>query len=1112
MTEFRVLGPIEVAGNGQLADLGGLRERTLLACLVLSANRIVSADRLADDLWSGRPPPHSAATLRVYIARLRRSLGGAASALVTQPPGYRLGIAPADLDAECFLSMAGRGRAQLAAGQPEDAAATLCTALALWRGQALSDVADLAFAQADIRRLEEARLTALEDRIDADLGCGRHVAVVAELDGLTARHPLRERLCGLQIRALYRCGRQGDALGSFERLRARLARELGIDPTPELRRLHEALLRQDPGLSWRPAAPRPVAAGADARVAGADARVAGGPPAGLSAGQALRGAAARDEPGGRLPAEATTFIGREAALERIGALLGQSRLVTLTGPSGSGKSRLALRAAAGLSPRFADGARFIQLASVPKPELVLSAVASALSVREGPDRPLLDVITLQFRDREALLVLDNCEHLLAPAAEVAGTLLAGCPAMRILVTSQVRLRVSGEAIWQVPPLSVPAAGGIDAVAALRSESVRLFCDRARLARPGFTLTAANVAAVAELCRRLDGMPLAIELAGARADVLTAGQLTARLDDRFRWLTGGSRTGLPRHQTLRAALEWSHDLLTEAEQACFRRLTVFAGSCTIDAAEVVCAGGELPENSVLAAVTALAERSLLTTAEHLGSMRYGMLESVRQYARMRLDEAGELALLSGALAAWALDLVRQADLDGPDQGAWLDLIAADHDNLIAALEWSLSAVRSQAAGSALALAAGLAPFWKVRGYLNPGRRWLDDALAAAGPDADPRARAEALDGAGLLAAACAEHDAQRGYQHESLAIWRRLGQPASIAGTLADLGSAAHTRAEYGAAQQMFGEALTLARSAGDPIGVARSLSGLGVLALHTDDLTTATGYFTEAIARFAEAGDLRRATLVLGNLGVVAINQGDFKLAAARLGEHLANARRLGDHKLIAGSLTNLGMALQRLGELDRAASLHRESLRLSERIGDRRVAAGALTNLGLVAIGKERLHRGRGVPPAQPRAGRGHRGATLHRREPGRTGRRGRRAGPRAPRRSADRRGGGAARRDRGAGPAARPGQVREGSRCCRAGARQHRVRRGTRRRPGPAGHRSGPVRDERSARRLGHWIGPRRLGAEHDPPSPPVETGVEEVVAYCRAEVARPAPGPAG
>jgi predicted ATPase/DNA-binding SARP family transcriptional activator len=962
VVEFRVLGPVEVVDGRRAVDLGGLRERTLLACLVLSANRTVSADRLAEDLWSGRPPPHSGATLRVYIARLRRALGSAASALVTQSPGYRLDIASGDIDAERFLILAERGRAELAAGWAEEAAATLRSALSLWRGPPLSDVADMAFAQADVTRLEEARLTAIEDRVDADLARGGHIAVTAELDGLVALYPLRERLCGQQILALYRCGRQADALDSFERLRARLADELGIDPTPDLRLLHQAVLRQDPRLSWRPAPARrsvsPDAAPAMAADAGpADADASHRPTGDLAD---LDGAARR------LPAETTTFIGREAALGRIGELLGQTRLVTLTGPSGSGKSRLALRAAAELSPGYQEGVWLIQFASVPKPELIWSAVASALSVREEPDRPLAATITEQFRTKETLLVLDNCEHLLPAAAEVTGTLLAECPEVRILATSQVRLRVGGEAIWPVPPLSVPAAGELDVAAVLRFESARLFQDRAALARPGFTLTAANAAAVAQLCRRLDGIPLAIELAAARADMLTAGQLTTRLDDRFRWLTGGSRTGLPRHRTLRAALDWSHDLLTEAEQTCLRRMAAFAGTCTIDAVETVCAGGALPEHSVLDAVTSLVERSLLTTAEQLGSMRYGMLESVRQYADLRLDEASERAQVMRRLLAWARDLVWQADLDGPDQGAWLDLLAADHDNFVAALEWSLSAALGgdPAAGSALTLAARLAPFWRVRGYMSLGRHWLENARAAAGPAADPRLRAAALDGAGLLAAACADHGAQRTYQNESLAIWRRIGDRTRIASTLADLASAAHTRAEYGEAQEMFDEALSLARDAGDSVQAGRALSGLGVLALHTGDLASASEYFHAATARFTQAGDLRRATLVLGNLGVVAINQGEFELAAERLTTHLANARRLGDRKLIAGSLTNLGMALHRLGDLDRAALLHHEALELTEQLGDKRIGAVALTNLGLVAgerkdfIAAESFHR----------------------------------------------------------------------------------------------------------------------------------------------------------
>jgi non-specific serine/threonine protein kinase len=449
--------------------------------------------------------------------------------------------------------------------------------------------------------------------------------------------------------------------------------------------------------------------------------------------------------------------------------MGLSRLLTLTGPSGCGKSRLALRAGAQMGARYADGAWLVQLASVPNQDVALPAIAAALLLREEPDQPLLAAMTAQLRDREALLILDNCEHLLEPVAEVAAGLLRGCTAVRILVTSQVRLRVDGEASWPVPPLTVPAPGERDPAAVRRSESARLFCDRAALTRPDFALTAANAAAVAEICRRLDGIPLALELAAAQVAALTAGQLSARLDDRFRVLTSGSRTGLPRHRTLRAALEWSHDLLSPAEQACFRRMAVFAGGCTIEAVEAVCPGDGLPAGEVFGTVTSLLERTLLTTREQLGSMRYGMLESVRQYASLRLDEAGERTAVSRRQVAWVLDLAREADLDGPDQSVWLDLLAADHDNFVAGLEWSLSAGAAgadTAAESALALAAALAPFWKIRGYIGLGQRWLDAALAAAGPRADPRLRAAALDGGGMLAAVLADYDAQRAYQHQS----------------------------------------------------------------------------------------------------------------------------------------------------------------------------------------------------------------------------------------------------------------------------------------------------------------------------------------------------------
>jgi predicted ATPase/DNA-binding SARP family transcriptional activator len=967
IVEFRILGSVEVSDGGLVKDLGGLRERTLLARLLLSAGQVVSADRLADDLWAGQPPPHWMATLRVYVSRLRRALGSGSAAVATHPPGYRIVLADGELDAHRFDGLVAAARDDMAAGRPEAAAARLREALALWRGPALSDVADFGFAQADVVRLEEARLAAIEDRVEADLACGRHASLASELEGLAAAHPLRERLCGQRVLALYRCGRQADALQAYQELRDRLADELGIDPNPALARLHQAILRQEPSIDWNPAAgpagdtpgaPPEQASGAP----GGPAEQASGPP-GAPPGQTPGAPGAPPEqaqqaPGwlpaetGWLPAETTSFIGRESELATIEELLGLSRLLTLTGPGGSGKTRLALKAGEQASGRYSGGVWLVELAPVAGPDLVTAAAASALGIREEPGRPLADTIAAHLRTAQALLIIDNCEHLLDPAASLITALLRQCPSLRVLATSQSRLNVAGEATWPVPPLTLPPAAEQDPLVVAESESAKLFCDRARLARPGFSLAEGNAAAVSEICRRLDGIPLALELAAARLNALTAGQLAARLDDRFRLLSGGSRGALPRHRTLQAAIEWSHDLLSEAERRCFRRLAVFAGGCTLEAAEAVLPdAGLLPAQDVFETVTALVDRSLLTTEERYGSMRYGMLESVHQFARAQLAAAGEQEKLSQRHLAWLIGYAGQADLDGPDQEAWLDLLEADLENIRAGLEWGLAQPGSE---QALRLAGSLAPFWQVRGHASLGRRWLNSALAAAGPNADPRLRAVALDGAGLLAGAQADHEAQRSLQQESLAIWRSLGDDVRTASSLGDLGAVAHLRSDYPAAQAMYTEALDLARRADASSVMARCLSGLGRLALHTGDQALATAYYTESMSRFRGAGDLRRATVILGNLGVVAFNECDFDLAAARLTEHLANARKLGDRKLIGGALTNLGTVLQNTGDPDRAAQLHAEALALAEQVGDRRLACVALTNLGLAALARK--------------------------------------------------------------------------------------------------------------------------------------------------------------
>lgn len=911
--DFRILGPVEVDSDGLIVELGGPRERALLALLIMAANHVVGADSLADDLWAGKPPPAYAGTLRVYVSRLRRALAGGGAALVTQPPGFRLTVGDGQLDVHRFQSLAAAGAAELQAGRPETAARLLDQALALWRGPALADVADQAFAQPYAARLEENRLAVIASKLNAELACGRHAAAIGELDQLVDRHPLREEFWSLRILALYRCGRQADALAAYDRLRAVLADELGIDPGPALRELHQRVLRQAPDLDWRQD----------------------------SAG-AVHGTA--------LPHETTSFIGREYELATIGELLSLSRLVTLTGPGGSGKSRLALRYAGGAQASYAGGVWLVELAAITAPELVCSALAAALSVREQPGVPLLASVVARLADSQALLIMDNCEHVLGGVVEAITGLLRASPAVRVLATSQSRLGIDGEASWPVPPLALPEpAAEADDIG--QAEAVRLLCDRAALTRPGFRLTADNAQLVAGICRRLDGIPLAIELAAARLNMLTARQLAARLDDRFRLLTGGTRGALPRHRALLAAIEWSHDLLSPAERICLRRLAVFSGGCTLEAAEAVCPDEQVAAGAVFEIVCSLVDKSLLTTEERSGSMRYGLLESVRHYLLQQLDAAGERSELERRHLTWSLDYVRQADFDGSDQGAWLELIDADLDNCRTALDRALDAASpGHDPRAALELAGLLAPFWEVRGPVELGRRWLAAALAAAGPDAEPRLRAVALHGAARMALVQGDQEAQLACQQESLAIWRSLGELPAVARCLGEIGAAEHVRGDYAAARACYTEVLELGgRGANDAV-TARSLSGLGRLALYQNDLAQATAYYQESMARFEAIGDLRRATTILGNLGVVAFQQGDPELALTRLREHLANARRLGDRKLIGGALVNLGDILYSVGQLSESATVLRQALDIAGQIGDRRLAACAQTNLGLVA------------------------------------------------------------------------------------------------------------------------------------------------------------------
>ncbi|MEV0082982.1 BTAD domain-containing putative transcriptional regulator [Saccharopolyspora sp. NPDC050642] len=652
-----VLGPIRAYVDGSPVGIPGARVRLLLARLALARGRLVPAEMLIDDLWGADSLADPANTLQALVSRLRKVVGTAAVELTSG--GYLL---RADVDASRFEELAARGRRELAADHPAAAITSLGTALGLWTGPALSDLPDAPFVRTATARLEEMRLAAAEDRFEAALGLGRHGEVLAELEASAGEHPLRERLAALRIRALHEAGQQSEALAAYEKVRGALAEHLGVDPGAELRQIHLAMLRGE--LAPLVARPKLVP--------------------------------------GRLPAQRTSFTGRDAELGLLAGQLAASRLVTIVGPGGVGKTRLAIETATRHPAHDQGRVWFAPLAGAAGEVAgAVLGVLSAASARLGGGRQgMLDQLVELIGPDPAMLVLDNCEHLVAAAAEFADRLLERLPRLTILATSREPLAITGESLCRLGPLELPTG----TATAGDSAAVRLFVDRAQAVRPGFTLDESTVGLVVDVCRRLDGLPLALELAAARLRSMTAEQIAHRLDDRFRLLTSGSRTALPRHRTLLAVVEWSWELLTEQERVLAGRLSIFPGGATVPALEAICADGTLPADDVVYVLGSLVEKSLV----QWDGQRYRMLETIREYASERLGERNPIA---DRFMRYFLALAEEHEprLRSREQLASLRWFDAEYDNLLSALR---AAIDDGVADMAARLVGSLVWYWQT----------------------------------------------------------------------------------------------------------------------------------------------------------------------------------------------------------------------------------------------------------------------------------------------------------------------------------------------------------------------------------------------------------------
>jgi predicted ATPase/DNA-binding SARP family transcriptional activator len=879
--EFRILGPLEVELDGPPISAKGRKPRALLGLLLLRKNQPVAPEQLIDDLWGDDAPATAANTLQVYVSQVRKIVS---DRLKTEGGAYRLKVEADELDADRFERLAAEGATALGRKSYGEASELLTEGLALWRGPALADLRYESFAQGETSRLEELRLAAVEDRIESDLGLGRHDQLVGELESLVAEHPTRERLRGLQMLALYRAGRQADALEAYRQTREALLDELGLEPGPELKELEQAILRQDEALSRRPL------------------------------------------PQSNVPVPVSSLVGRQRELDEItNALRNNTRVLTLTGPGGSGKTRLAIEAANILGAELTDGAFFVALDAIRDPALLMPAIAEAVAVRESSERPLRQSLAERLAGRQALLLIDNFEQLVE-AAPVLSEVLEAAPGLTFLVTSRAALRVSGEREFPVDPL-----GPEDAVA--------LFVERAQGADPRFKLTDENTDAVKEIVARLDGLPLAVELAAARTKLLPPQAMLALLDERLDLLSRGARDLPDRHRALRDTVAWSYDLLGTEEKELFARLAVFGGGFTLESAVAVC-------DASLDGVATLIDDSLL---ERDGE-RLRMLETIREYALEQLAADEDAEFVRRRHAEHFLKLAESEPV--AEQAAWLARIDAERDNFREALSWCLDLGE---ASLALRIAAALWEFWWVRGYLAEGRGWLDAALAR-GRNAPPELRASALHAAGSLATRQGDYEAAAALFEESLALSEELDDSAGTARSLLSLGTVAAEQGDQERAIELSERSAELYGESGDKRGHALAVSNLGGIALERGEYAKAAELSEQAYGLFETLEDSEGMAFALVNQGFAALSEGQHESAVELLREALRRLAELEFKDVIGYCFEGLAAVLALTGRAGEASKLLGAAEALRESLGVGLAPAEQATHDQTVAAVREAL------------------------------------------------------------------------------------------------------------------------------------------------------------